>query len=73
MGDTADISIIADHAWHEWIKLYNTVGKKIPEEKMYLGWYLGTAIDVGPALLANILKLNGEAVHCSTYRSLLSE
>ena len=56
MGDTADISIIAYHAWYDWIKLYNTVGKQIPEEKMYLVWYLRTAIDVGPTLILNILK-----------------
>ena len=69
-GDTADISIIAEHAWYEWIKFYDPVGKTFPEDKTYLGRYLGPAIDIGPALTAKILKSNGEVVYRSTYRSL---
>ena len=37
-GDTANISIISDHAWYDWIKIYDTVGKQCTEEKIYLGW-----------------------------------
>ena len=73
MGYTDDIIIIADHAWYDWIKFYDPVGKQFSAEKMYLGRYLGPSIDVGPALTANILKSNGDMVHCSTYRSLLPE
>ena len=73
MGDTANISIIADHAWYDWIKFYDSVGKKLPEENIYLGPYLGPAIDVGSALTENILKSNDEVVHCSIYRYLLPE
>ena len=54
----ANISIIADHSCYDWIKFYNPVGKEIPEENMYLGHYLGPAIDVGPDLTENILKSN---------------
>ena len=72
-GNTANISIIADHEWYDWIKFYDPVGKNFPEEKMYLGRYLGTAIGVGPDLTANILKSNGEVVHSSTYCYILPE
>ena len=72
-GNTADISIIADHEWYCWIKFYDPIGKQIPEERIYLGRYLGPAIDVGSAVTENILKSNGELVHCSTYRSLIPE
>ena len=34
-GDTADISIIAEHAWYEWIKFYNPVDKTFLEDKTY--------------------------------------
>ena len=69
-GDTADISIIAEHAWYDWVKFYDPVGNTFPEDTTYLGRYLGPAIDVGPALTAKILKSNGEVVFRSTYRSL---
>ena len=72
-GDTANISIIADHAWYDWIKFYDPVGKQFPEEKMYLGRYLVLAIDVGPALTANVFNSNVEVVHRSTYHSLIPE
>ena len=34
--DSSGISIIADHAWYDWIKLYDPIGKQFPEENMYL-------------------------------------
>ena len=40
---------------------------------MYLGRYLGPAIDIGPAPTGKISKSNGEVVHISTYLSLLPE
>ena len=73
MGDTADISTIAYHAWYDCIKFYDPFGKQFPEEKIYLVQYLGMAIDVGPALTAKVLKSNFEVVHCFTYRYLLLE
>ena len=69
MGDTADISIIADHAWYYWIKFYDPVGKQFPGEKIYTGRYLGPDIDVDPYLTTKILNSNGEVVNFSTYCS----
>ena len=72
-GDTDEISIIADHVWYDWIKFYDPVGKQSPEENIYLGRYLGPAIDVGPSPTATIFKSNSEVLHRSTYLSLLPE
>ena len=40
---------------------------------MVLGRYLGTEIDVGQALTANIMKENSEVVHQSIYCGLKEE
>ena len=69
-GDTADISIIAEHVWYKWIKFYDPFGKTFPEDKTYLGRCLGPEIDIGPALTAKILKSNGGVIYRSTYQSL---
>ena len=73
IGYTADIIIISDHAWYDWIKCSDLVGKQFPEENMYLGRHLGPAIYLEPAPTAKILKSNGELVHRSTYHSILPE
>ena len=71
MGDMDGTIIIADHSWYDFIKFYDHVSKNLPEEKIYLGQYLVRAINIGPAITSNILKSNGEVLHCSTYLSLL--
>ena len=68
-GDTADIRTITSNGWYDWIILYDPVVNSLPEDKYYLGLYLGPAIDIGPALTAKILKMNGEVVQQSTYWS----
>ena len=58
-GDTDDISINADHAWNDWIRFNDTVGKQFPEEKnKCTRRCLVPDIDVGLALIAKILKSN---------------
>ena len=57
-GDTADISTIASNGWYDWIKLYDPVGNIFPEDKYYLGRYLGLSIDIGPSLTAKILNMD---------------
>ena len=49
------------------IKDTRTYEVEFPDENPTLGRYLGVAIDVGPAMTANILKANGQVVYCSTY------
>ena len=33
-GNTAEISIIAYHAWYDWIKFYDPVGKQFHDKKL---------------------------------------
>ena len=40
------------------------------KDKLVLGSYCGTSIDIGPALTANIPRNNGQQVHRSTYKAL---
>ena len=41
-----------------------------PEDVLKLGHYLGSNIDVGPAMMAKILTQNEQVPHRSTYRLL---
>ena len=66
-GDTADIRTIVSNGWYDWIKLYDLVSNSFPEDKYYLGLYLGPATDIGPSLTAKILKMIREVVYRSTY------
>jgi hypothetical protein len=71
-GYTADISPLAEFGWYDWCYFYDT-SKTFPDEKMYLGRYLGEAPDIGSAMAARILKGNGEVVVRTTLRPLLTE
>ena len=41
-----------------------------PGDKLVLGMYCGTSIDVGTELTAKIMRNIGQQIHMSTYRSL---
>ena len=41
-----------------------------PDDVLKLGCYLGSSIDVGPAMTAKILTENGQVLHRSTYQPL---
>ena len=64
-GETADISFISELGWYDWVKFRDT-SETFPNDKVVLGRYLGPSIDVGPALTAKILKMNGTVVYRST-------
>ena len=72
-GYTDYISTISSIGWHDWIKLYDPVGNNFPEDKYYLRCYLGPQIYIGPIVTEKILKMNGEVVHQSTYRSFTAQ
>jgi hypothetical protein len=73
-GGTADISQICKFAWYDWVMFCDTVNKiAFPEKRLTLGKYLGSAIDIGLALTAKILKKNGQYVCHSTLRHLMPE
>ena len=72
-GDTSDISTITSNVWYDWVKFYDPVRNSSPEDKYYLGHYLGPAIDISPALTAKIFKMNVIVVHQSIYRLLTAQ
>ena len=49
---------------------FRDTNETFPNDKVVLSRYLGPSIDVGPALTAKILKMNGSVVYRSTYRGL---
>jgi hypothetical protein len=71
-GETADISEFAEFGWYDWIKSRETV-VPYPEDKPVLGRYLGPSTDIGPAMMAKILKSNGQYVHRTTLRGLMDD
>ena len=40
------------------------------DDMLILGHYLGPSIDVGPGIMAKILKQNEQVLHRSTYRTV---
>jgi hypothetical protein len=50
--------------------MFRDTSVSFPGDKLVHGRYLGPSIDVGPTMMAKILKANGVVVHRSTYRSL---
>jgi hypothetical protein len=65
-GQTANISPFIEYAWFDWIIYYDQVAS-FPDLKEQLGWWLGPAIDLGPAINAKILKANGQVEYSSTH------
>ena len=53
-------------------KVWNNLAKH-PEPKKQLGRWLGPAIDIGPAMMAKILKSNGQVLYILTYRGLTDD
>ena len=44
-----------------------------PDEVLKLGLYLGSSIDINPAMIAKILTENGQVLHRSNYMPLTPE
>ena len=60
-GSTANISHECEFGWYDWVMSWDNL-PTFPDNKLILGRYLGPATDVGSALTAKILKLNGQTV-----------
>jgi hypothetical protein len=69
-GSTANISHICEFGWYDWVMFQDNLPTFSDNTKLILGQYLGPATDVGSALTAKILKLNGQTVCRSTLRHL---
>jgi hypothetical protein len=71
-GEKVDISTIAEYAWYEWVKFWDTAAK-FSVSKIQLGRDLGAAIDIGPAMTLKILKKNGRVMYRSSVRPLTQD
>jgi hypothetical protein len=60
---------MAEYAWYEWLK-FRDAASKFPVSKIQLGTYLGTVIDIGPAMAGKTLKNNGSVMYRKSVRSL---
>ena len=61
LGETADISFIAEFEWFQWVIDYNST-EVYPNAKVVIGGYLGPAINVGTAMTYKILLPNRDYV-----------
>ena len=68
-GQTADISPFVELQWYACVYYWDSKAQ-YPESKEKLGRWLGSSIDIGPAMTAKVLKPNGQLLHVSTYRPL---
>ena len=68
-GETSDISQFCEFAFSDWI-MFHDQPVAFPDDNPVLDRYLGPAINVGPALMAKILKANGEVDYRLTYCTL---
>jgi hypothetical protein len=68
-GQTADISPFVEFGWYDWVKWWDGPAK-FPEKKEIYGWWLGPALDIGPAMCVKILKENGQVQYTSSYRAV---
>jgi len=73
MGQTADISHLAEFKWYDWIYYNESIGK-FPDPKQVLGRYLGpTDPEIGSVMAAKILTSKGEVIRRNTFRTLTPE
>jgi hypothetical protein len=70
--ETADASEFAEFGWCDWIKFRDT-NVSHPGDKLVLGRCLRPSADIGPAMMAKILKQNGQCVHRSTLCGLTED
>jgi hypothetical protein len=71
-NSTANISHICEFGCYDWMMFQDNLPTFL-DNKLILGRYLGPATDVGSALTAKILKLNGQNVCRSTLRHLTNK
>ena len=71
-GQTIDISLFIEHPFYAWIKFWDNLAK-YPEPKEQLSHWLGPAIDIGPAMMAKILKSNRQVLYMLMYHGLTGD
>ena len=68
----SDNSQFCEFEWFKWVMLQDKTGA-YPNDHFRLGRYLGRSIDIGPALIAKIIKQNGQVLYRSMYRALTQD
>ena len=68
-GENLHISSFCELELFEWVKFGNSA-VSYPNDLEVFGKYMGTSIDIGPAMTIEILKSYGQYVHRLTYCSL---
>lgn len=71
-GQPADISVLSEFAWYDWVRYFDTKAK-YPNEKQVYGRWLGPITDVGNAMTCKVLKRNGQIFYTSSYRALTEQ
>jgi len=71
-GSTTDISHITEFGWYDWV-MYRDNVPSYPDDRLIMGRCLGPTMDIGSALTARILQLNGQFMCRSTLRHLTNE
>ena len=69
LGEISVITTFCEFGWYQLV-YFREKSVTFPRDKLVLGRYCGTSIDVGPALTAKILRKNGQQFHRYTYRAL---
>ena len=70
-SQTGDISSLCEFEWFEWVMIFKQK-ENYPDDKMFIGRWLGPAIDVVTSMTYNILRPDGGYVCRSTLRSWTS-
>ena len=60
------------HGFYDWV-MFKDKPIQYPDKNPVLSRYLGPEIDVVPEITANIMKVNGEVLHWSTFHLLKEE
>ena len=61
-----------EFGWYVWVKFRDTT-VSYPEDKLILGRYLGPSTHIGPAIMAKIIKGNGQYQHITTLQWITDE
>ena len=69
LDGTSYISKLCQHEFYDWV-MFRDEPIQYPDDNPVLGRYLGTEIDVGPAMRAEITKVNIKVVDLSKYCGL---
>ena len=66
-GQTVDLSSLCEFEWFEWVMFFQPK-EAYPEDKMFIGRWLGPATDVGTDITYKVLRPDGGYVCRSTVR-----